>query len=130
MRAVGGGENRYNVGIAAALVQIARDWVGVDAKSVADLKRVARHLPGEWFGRMTEKNKNLLRQFDDPAILKRLLALPERMWRAAMSEPKPTFRTLSIAQAAIAIAILTYMPIRLQNLTKLCFDIHLFLLTY
>ena len=39
----------------------------------------------------------------------------------------PNARTLVKAQAAIAIAVLCYMPIRLQNLAALAFDRHLFL---
>jgi integrase len=56
-----------------------------------------------------------------------LLATPARLWREAMSEPQPTFRTLATAGAAIAIAFLTEMPVRLENLTALEFDVHLFL---
>jgi integrase len=37
------------------------------------------------------------------------------------------FRTLAKAQAALAMGILCYMPLRLQNLTSLTFDVHLFL---
>jgi hypothetical protein len=33
-------------------------------------------------------------------------------------EPKPTQQTLTKAQVALAIAILGYMPVRLQNLLR------------
>ena len=39
----------------------------------------------------------------------------------------PNFRTLAMAQAAIAVEILIYLPIRMQNLIRLTFDVHLFL---
>jgi hypothetical protein len=42
-------------------------------------------------------------------------------------ERKPNFRTLAKAQVALAVAFLSYMPLRLQNLTALTFGTHLFL---
>jgi integrase len=42
-------------------------------------------------------------------------------------EAKPNFRTLAKAQAALGVAILSYMPLRPENLTKLAFGIHLFM---
>jgi integrase len=42
-------------------------------------------------------------------------------------DPKPNFRTLARAQAALAIAMLTYMPVRSHNLHELMFGRHLFL---
>jgi hypothetical protein len=44
-------------------------------------------------------------------------------------ERSPTYRTLAKAQAALAIGILIYMPIRLQNLVTLEFERHLFIRT-
>jgi integrase len=45
-----------------------------------------------------------------------------------MSPPGPTeYSVLAKAQAALALSILCYMPLRLQNLTSLTFDVHLFL---
>ena len=76
---------------------------------------------------MTSKNKKSLRQFDDPAALRRLYRLPERLLAEVRRESKPTLRTLAKAQAALAVAILSYAPLRPQNLTALEFDTHLFL---
>ena len=76
---------------------------------------------------LTDKNKRSLRQFDDPAVLRRLYPLPDRLWAEAKRESKPNFRTLAKAQAALAIAILCYMPLRPQNLAALAFDTHLFM---
>jgi integrase len=76
---------------------------------------------------MTDHNRSLLRQFDDPKVKLRLLQLPARLWREARLDPNPTLRTLAKAQAAIAISMLTYAPVRLQNLTALEFDRHLVL---
>jgi len=125
--AVGDQENRYNFRVAGVLLQIARDWVRLEREAVADLKRIASRLPGQLTGRMTEKNKKRLRQFDDPIVKDRLLRAPVHAWREVLNEPKANWRTLARAEAAIAVACLTYMPIRLQNLTGLAYEKHLFL---
>jgi integrase len=76
---------------------------------------------------LTHKNKAALRQFDDPDVLQRLIDLPARLWAEVKREAKPNFRTLAKAQAALGIAILSYMPLRPENLTGLTFGIHLFM---
>ena len=73
------------------------------------------------------KNKTALRQFDDPDNLRRLFEFSSRLWAEVKRETNPTFRTLVKAQAAIAVGILCYMPIRPQNLWALKFDEHIFL---
>ena len=100
-----------------ALIQIAHEWVKVDAQVFAELKRLIGKMPAPVMA-LTDKNKRALRQFDDPAVLRRLYALPERLWIEARRDKKPNFRTLAKAQAALAIAILCYMPLRLQNLAS------------
>ena len=76
---------------------------------------------------LTDKNKRFLRQFDDPAVLQRLFNFPSFLWAEVKRDAKPNYRTLAKAQAALAVAILSYMPVRLQNLAALTFDVHLFL---
>ena len=122
---VSGAENTFNLDLGKALIQIAHEWVKVDAQVFAELKRLVGKMPVPVMG-LTDKNKRALRQFDDPAVLRRLYSLPERLWIEARRDSKPNFRTLAKAQAALAIAILSYMPLRLQNLAALEFDTHLF----
>ncbi len=121
-----GRENSFNRGMATTLVQIAREWVKVDAATLAELKRLASKLPTTRAD-LTAKNKRFLRQFDDPLVLQRLRALPAKLWSQVRRDDKPNFRTLATAQAALALEILIYLPIRLQNLISLTFDVHLFL---
>jgi len=120
-----GRENATNRDLAEALVQIGREWVKVDADVLVDLKRLTAKVPMPISG-LTAKNKAFLRQFDDPAALRRLFNLPRRLW-AEVKRRKPNRSTLAKAQAALAVAILSYMPLRLQNLTALTFDVHLFM---
>jgi integrase len=123
--AVGGAKNAFNRDLAEVLVQIAREWVKVEASVLAELKRLAGKVPMPESG-LTDKNRFSLRQFDDPAALHRLIDLPDRLWKEVRAG-KPNFRTLAKAQAALAVAVLSYMPLRPQNLAVLTFDVHLFL---
>ena len=123
---VGGRENVFNHDLARALVEIARQWVKVDANVLAELRRLAGKVPMPVPG-LTAKNKRALRQFDDPAVLQRLYDFPRRLWAEVKRDARPNFRTLVKVQAALAVAILSYMPLRLQNLATLTFDVHLFM---
>jgi integrase len=123
---VSGAENTFNRDLGQALIQIAHEWVKVDGQVFAELKRLLGKMPAPVPG-LTDKNKRALRQFDDPAVLRRLYSLPERLWKEARRDQKPNFRTLAKAQAALAIGIPCYMPLRLQNLAALAFGTHLFM---
>jgi integrase len=123
---VEGRENVFNHDLARSLVEIARQWVKVDAATLAELRRLAGKVPTPLAG-LAERNKRALRQFDDPAILRRLYDFPARLWTEVKRDPKPDLRTLVKAQAALAVGILSFMPLRLQNLASLTFDVHLFI---
>jgi integrase len=123
---VGGRENVFNHDVARTLGEIARQWVKVDAATLMELRRLTSKVPMPFAG-LTEKNKRALRQFDDPAVLRRLYEFPWRLWAEVKRDAKLDFRTLVRAQAALAVAILCYIPIRLQNLASLTFDVHLFM---
>jgi integrase len=100
--------------------------VKVDVAMQTELKRLVGKMPMPASG-LTDKNKRFLRQFDDPAALQRLFYLPDRLWAEVKREGNPNFRTLAKAQTALAVALLSYMPLRAQNLAALNFDTHLFL---
>lgn len=123
---IDGRENVFNHGLARSLVDLAVRWVKVDAAAHVELKRLAGKIPVPISG-LTDKNKRALRQFDDPALLWRLYNMPWRLWAEVERDAKPSFRTLVKAQAALAVAILCYIPVRLQNLATLTFDVHLFM---
>jgi integrase len=123
---VGGRENMFNHDLAWTLVEIARRWVKVDPQVRDELKRLVGRVPTPVRG-LTSKNKTTLRQFDDPANLRKLFDFPNRLWAEVKRDTKPDSLTLLKAQAALAVGILCYMPIRPQNLSALKFDEHLFL---
>ena len=117
--------NTFNHFLGKTLVQVAREWVKVDSEAAAELKVFASKIPAPVAG-LTERNKRALRQFDDPAVLRRLYRLPEILWAEAR-RGKPNRRTLAKAQVALAVAIECYTALRLQNLVSLEFETHLFL---
>lgn len=76
---------------------------------------------------LTAKNRRAVNQFDDPDVTARLHDLPSELWAEVKREQKPNFRTLAKAQAALAIALPTYIPLRPHNLHGLIFDEPVFL---
>jgi integrase len=125
----GGPDKSFDHYLARALVRIAKEWVKVDADVLAQLKIAASKLPAPKRLDLTPKNKQFLRQFDDPETLRRLQALPDQLWKEVKSESKgkPNFRVVAKAQAALGIGLPTYMPVRPENLWELEFDTHIFL---
>jgi site-specific recombinase XerC len=126
LKAAGGRENSFNRDLAEALVQIGREWVKIEPSALTELRRLTGKVPMPKPG-LTLKNKAALRQFDDPAVLQRLVDLPKRLWAEVRREAKPNFRTLAKAQAALGVAMLNFMPVRPENLAELTFGVHLFL---
>ena len=70
---------------------------------LTELKRLTGKVPMPASG-LTPKNKASLRQFDDPAVLQRLIDLPNRLWVEVKREANPNFRTLAKAQVALGVA--------------------------
>ena len=102
--------NSFNRSLVNALVQVAKEWVKTDAATLTELKRLAGKLPAPR-GDLVAKNKRFLRQFDDPVVLRRLRVLPAKLWSKVRREKSADFRTLSLAQSALALEILIYLPI-------------------
>jgi integrase len=126
LEAQGGSHNTFNLDLGKALVQIAREWVKAEPATLTELKRLVGKMPVQFSG-LTDKNKRFLRQFDDPLVMQRLLSLPDRLWAEVKRDTLPSFRTLAKAQVALAVALLLYVPVRIQNLAAIAFDTHLFL---
>jgi hypothetical protein len=83
---VGGRESVFNHDLAVALVDVARRWVKVNRAALGELKRLARRVPTPALG-LTTKNKATLRQFDDPANLRRLYEFSSRLWGESNATP-------------------------------------------
>ena len=72
----------YTHGVAVTLIAIASEWVKAPADVIATLKALRSKL-GTLPSGLTEKNKALLRKFEDPRLLAALVQLPDKLWHAA-----------------------------------------------
>jgi hypothetical protein len=79
---------------------------------------------------LSEKNITAMAQFDDPLAVERFLLLPQRLWDLALAKTKTVEgRTLRqeahlLVQSAVAIEILQFAPMRIENLNHLRLDQH------
>lgn len=114
----------FTHGIAGSLIAIAAEWVEVPEDHLLALKKARRKLGQIKFG-LTDKNKNLLRKFNDRRLLVRLLNLPDKLWRAATGALKTSRRSFIDLQSGLAIEVLLLVPLRMGNLSALTFDKHI-----
>ena len=79
---------------------------------------------------LSEKNITAMAQFDDPLAVERFLLLPQRLWDLALAKSKTveggTLRQEAhlLVQSAVAIEILQFAPMRIENLNHLRLDQH------
>jgi integrase len=124
MARTGGKPTSQLASLSALLLGIARHWVGVDAKHEAKLKNLARRCRPRRGG-MAAKNRAMLRQFEDPDTVLRLLTLPAQLVKGLEKEPRLSVHWARQVEMAVAIELLLVAPIRLGNLTNLNLDRHL-----
>lgn len=108
-------------GLAGTLVALARHWVKVPGAQLEQLLRFRRKTATRASG-LTEKNRKLIRQFEDPVLRARLLSLPETLVAQARTRKLSPVRRLQRIQIALAIELLLAAPMRLQNLARLQLD--------
>jgi len=114
----------YVVSLASVLIKIAAEWVEVSLEHLATLKEIRSKLGRSRSG-LTEKNKTMLRRFDDPRLLGKLINLPDVLWRTARRNLPLSTRWFVDLQTALAIDILLHVAPRIENLSALKFDEHL-----
>lgn len=116
--------------LAKAIRRHGRHWLlqtGHNVDAVNQHMEVLKHTTNKLGTRswgMTKKNRECLRQFDDPKTELALLTLPEALMGKAKSMKKVNAKAAHLAQTAIAIAILLAGAPRLTNLIGLRFDKH------
>jgi integrase len=80
---------------------------------------------------LSAKNLTAMAQFDDPTAVERFLLLPQRLWNRALSKAKtvetktPRQDAQLLVQSAVAIEILQFAPMRIDNLNHLRLEQHL-----
>ena len=110
--------------LADELISVAWHWVRLGETDIAELKAIRQELGSSPSG-LTEKNKRTLRQFDDPEVLRRYLAAPDRLMAEARKKRRSAPKVAAVlAQKAAAIAILSVAPMRIDNLASLRLDQH------
>jgi integrase len=114
----------YTHGVAGTLIAIAAEWVKAPAATVATLKTLRRKL-GTLPSGLTDKNKALLRKFEDPRLVDQLLELPEKVWGRARQQLTTSRRPFIDLQSALAIDLLLHIGLRMENLSTLNFEKHL-----
>ena len=114
----------YTHGVAVTLIAVASEWVKAPADAVTSLKALRGKL-GTLPTGLTEKNKAMLRVFDDPRLVADLIKLPDRLWHAARRGLATSRWPFIDLQTALAIDLLIHVPLRPANLAALRFDTHL-----
>ena len=103
--------------MAQLAVTIAKHWLKLDKKKIQQLKVWAKRLQTKHKG-MSAKNEERLRQLRDNRVLGKLFTLhdqiPSKEWRKP-----PDSRSALRVQTALAIAILSVAPMRIENLRRL-----------
>ena len=121
-------ENRkltaYTHGLAGSLIAIAKEWVRVPIEALAALKATRQKLGALPIG-LTEKNKTMLRQFNDKRLLQTFVSLPDKLWRELSGKLKTSRREFIDLQSALAIDIFLIAPMRMKNMAALRFDEHI-----
>jgi integrase len=118
-----GGEVTRSIGDIAWTVRVlALKHVGVDEKTEALYREAIARLCDRTIG-LSEKNREALFQFDDPAVVRRFLNCPDQLWKKA--EVASGRKARLLAESAIAIELLIYAPVRFKNLRSVRRDRHL-----
>jgi len=114
----------FTHGVAVTLTAVGSEWVKASPDVIAKLKSLRSKLGTLPVG-LTEKNKALLRKFDDPRLVKALVDLPDKLWRDARQRLRRSRWPFIELQNALAIDLLLHFAPRMQNLCCLRFDRHL-----
>lgn len=109
--------------IAIALASAARWHVNVDQRHQQMLNDIVKRCALSERG-MTLKNRQRMEPFKNPDLVRRHLDLPERMF-PGLEARCDTRRAAVRAETALAIAMLTWCPLRIGNLRAIELDRHL-----
>jgi integrase len=113
-----GKQTKYLHQQALILKTIARHWVKVDSDHIEELGKFCRNLAVKNTG-MTDKNRERLRQFDNPANVDALLNLPSRVLREIRQKDPGGRREGLRVMFAYAVELLIIAPMRIDNLAGL-----------
>jgi integrase len=115
------GENPklFTIDLARRFLAIAKETKCLSDKECERLDEMRRDLEDHRQKGLTDKNIAFLRQVLTPGVWERVIKLPFAMMAEARRQQYAPVRAAVMAQLAVAIAILSVAPIRLQNLTAI-----------
>jgi hypothetical protein len=115
----------YTINLASLFLSVARTYQ-LDATTLEALDDLRRQLEEYRTVGLTEKNRNLVRQVLQGDIWRRVVRLPSLLMAEARSARNDSpVRAAVLAQLAVAVRILSFAPVRLQNLAAIRIDINL-----
>ena len=117
----------YTIDLARDLLAVAKATGAVDSTGLERLAGFARRLREYKRGGLTDKNMAIVRHVQGSDVWSSVVRLPLKLMEEALGvrDTSPTKAAIR-AQLAVAIGILTYAPIRLQNLISIRLDENLF----
>ena len=105
-------------GYASLLRIMARYYVHASPATLGKLDEYCKKLASSSKG-MTKKNRERLRQFDDPETLHKFLRLPQKLMNLARSKDCDGEAGACLAMYALGIEILLHTALRIENLRNL-----------
>ena len=111
-------------GLAILIKTIAKHWVDVDEDHLEGLKDLCRKVDPNVIG-MTNKNRDRLRQFDDPKNVRLLLDFPAHQFESARADDRGGRNVAVTVQIALAVELLLMAPVRAENLVGIEIDRHI-----
>ena len=105
-------------GLAQVIVTIAREHGGAGKAQIERLRGFLRNLRPRSHG-LTARNRERLRQLDDPRNLEALLLLPQRVLDRVGGKAETRQRDALDVQMAVMLELLLMMPIRRANVVRL-----------
>jgi hypothetical protein len=110
----------FTINLAFRFLAIAKETKCLDDAACQRLDEMWRDLEQHRQGGLTDKNLALIRQVLTSGVWSRVVQLPLAMMATARSQQaNQPIRAAVTAQLAVAIAILTFAPVRLANLTAI-----------
>ena len=119
------GVTTFTGSIAATLMMVAKHHCSLDPQTVQQLREMAQDMTPPPQTELSPKNRERLRQFDDPVTRAKLLHLPRRLMKLAEDGDLRPLEAARLARLAAAIEILLHVPLRNGNLTSLGLGQHL-----
>ncbi len=123
----GGKSSPQTQHMAYFLKTVLRHHLKLDDDALIPFEKINRQInPKKKRRGLTRKNRERLRPFDDPDVVKKFLELPWRIRKDVEEDKKsPIKRRALRAQLAVAIAILQIIPVRRKNIHEIEIDKHL-----